>query len=376
MCRILFVFLCFACGTGIVEAQNIQPQDVQGGTVTRFPYFEAKILFGTVLPHHSSIKYVNESYQKGVAVHYMMIPRKTTIYDKIWKYPVYGVGVRHITMGNAEKLGNLSMLYMIFDRDIFPSGLYYQIQTGLAYAHKSMKKSLYNTAVSSPLSFFAAINCGVQFYIPKFSIVRLGFELQHISNGKTVTPNLGFNSLLLTASCMIGVSHHGQELQTYYSKPPVNNHRINFIAAGFFKTDDFVTEKKYFTSVFSAEYEWLNKKYWWGLQAGGDYFYDRSIAALKPAPSSWSEHKRLMDVGIHAGAFVKYSHVVLLLHMGTYIGSNTQNADFFTRVGLRYEWQRLFANVSLRAHGATAQSVEMGIGYKIRFQKRDGKTQD
>ncbi|MDR1762114.1 MAG: acyloxyacyl hydrolase [Bacteroidales bacterium] len=331
--------------------------------------FEAKILFGSVLPHYSYMNYLSETYQKGLALHYTVSSKKITDYDAIWKFPAYGVGVRHITMGNAEKLGNLSMLYAVFNGRFYKKytrvAPYYQINTGLAYAHKSMKKSLYNTAVSSPISFFAAINCGVQIHIYKGSFAKLGIELEHISNGKTTTPNLGLNSLLLTAS----YKHLFVRKPAIrdFSKPEIKNHRINLTASGFYKTDDFVTEKKYFTSVFSAEYEWLSNAYWWGLQAGGDYFYDRSIGALKPTVAP----KKYMDVGIHAGAFVKYSHLVLLLHMGRYIGATTQNADFYTCVGLRYEWERLFANVSLRAHAATAQSIEMGVGYKIKMSSRN-----
>ena len=361
--------------TVVAQEDDLSPK-------TSIPTFlEAKILFGSVLPHYSYMNYLSESYQKGVAVHYTIAPRDITKYDFKWKFPDYGIGVRHITMGNAEKLGNLSMLYAVFNGKFYNKydarlSSYYQINTGFAYAHKNMKKSLYNTAVSSPLSFFAAINCGLQFKIQKStpptwfqtSFIRLGIELEHISNGKTTTPNLGFNSLLLTASYQQTI-RYGWKPTDYkpQTKLETSHHNINLTAAGFFKTDDFVTEKKYFTSVFFAEYEWLSRAYWWGLQAGGDYFYDHSIAALKPKPTTWSEHKRLMDAGVHAGAFIKYSHVVLLLQMGRYIGSTTQSADFFTRVGLRYEWQRLFANVSMRAHGATAQSVEMGVGYKIRL---------
>jgi len=352
--------------TVVAQEDDLSPK-------TSIPTFlEAKILFGSVLPHYSYMNYLSESYQKGIALHYTIMPKRLILYDRIWKYPSYGVGLRHITMGNAEKLGNISTLYAVFDGKFFYKFFrftpYYQINTGLAYAHKNMKKSLYNTAVSSPLSFFAAINCGVQYNINYASNIRFGIELEHLSNGKTTTPNLGFNSLLLTVAYKQGFLRYSQKSRINdFSSPTTSHHRINLTAAGFFKTDDFVTEKKYFTSVFFAEYEWLSNAYWWGLQAGGDYFYDRSIAARKSAPSTWSEHKRLMDVGVHAGTFVKYSHMVMFLQMGRYIGSNTQSADFFTRVGLRYEWQRLFANVSLRAHGATAQSVEMGVGYKIRL---------
>jgi len=369
-------FTLYASFNAIAQ-QFIVVESQPGDTIAQYERlgeFEAKFLFGSVLPHYSYMNYLSETFQKGIALHYTMRSKRETLYDEKWKYPTYGVGMRHITMGNSEKLGNLSMLYAIFNGRFFRRYplVNYQINTGLAYAHKNMRKSLYNTAVSSPLSFFAAINCGVEYYsrIIWGSSIRFGIELEHISNGKTTTPNLGFNSLLLTASyrhrfpCGLkpGIVDYDS-----YSPPETNHHRINLTAAGFFKTDDFVTEKKYFTSVFFAEYEWLSRAYWWGLQAGGDYFYDHSIAALKPKPTTWSEHKRLMDAGVHAGAFIKYSHVVLLLQMGRYIGSTTQSADFFTRVGLRYEWQRLFANVSMRAHGATAQSVEMGVGYKIRL---------
>jgi hypothetical protein len=356
-------------------AQQDELQAISGST-KREMHFEAKALFGSVLPHYSYMNYLSESYQKGIALHYTTLPRKQTLYDRIWKYPFYGIGIRHITMGNAEKLGNLSMLYAVFNGKFLSAETrlspYYQINVGLAYAHKNLKKSLYNTAVSSPLSFFAAINCGVEFRLTHRSAIQLGVELEHISNGKTTTPNLGFNSLLLSASCKHRFRYFNMKpIIEDYTKPTTSNHHINLAIAGFYKTDDYVTEKKYFTSVFSAEYEWLSNAQWWGVQAGGDWFYDRSVYALKPQPTTWNEHKRAMDIGVHAGAFVQYSHVVFLLQLGKYIGSNTQSTDFYTRVGLRYEWEHLFANIALRSHGATAQNIEMGVGYKFRFHKRN-----
>jgi hypothetical protein len=352
-------------------AQQNELQAISGST-KREIHFEAKALFGSVLPHYSYMNYLSESYQKGIALHYTAVSQKQTLYDKIWKFPDYGIGIRHITMGNAEKLGNLSMLYAVFNGKFLSAATrfspYYQINVGLAYAHKNLKKSLYNTAVSSPLSFFTAINCGVKIWLMPVSYIRLGIELEHISNGKTTTPNLGFNSLLLSASYKHRFRYFNMKpIIEDYSKPTIRNHRINFAIAGFYKTDDFVTEKKYFTSVLSAEYEWLSNAQWWGVQAGGDWFYDRSVYALKAQPTTWDEHQRAMDVGVHAGTFVKYSHVVFLLQLGRYIGSTTQRSDFFTRVALRYEWKHLFANVSLRSHGATAQNIEMGVGYKIRL---------
>lgn len=354
-----------------IAQQNEFSKNTQSLSTKRIANLEAKALFGSVLPHYSYMNYLSETYRKGIAIHYTIQPAQKTIYDKIWKQPNYGIGVRHITMGNAERLGNLTTLHMVFNgnfsNNITRFAPYYQINAGLAYAHKNMKKSLYNTAVSSPLSFFAAINCGVEFQIINASYVRLGIELEHISNGKTTTPNLGFNSILLAASYKHRFENQCKKaISEDFSKPTMRHHRINFAAAGFFKTDDFVTEKKYFTSLLSAEYEWLSKTYWWGAQAGVDCFYDRSIGALKPA----IDHKKFLDGGIHAGVFVKYSHVVILVQLGKYIASTTQNADFFTRIGLRYEWQRLFANASLRAHGITAQNIEMGIGYKLHFGKK------
>ncbi|MDR2963413.1 MAG: acyloxyacyl hydrolase [Bacteroidales bacterium] len=339
----------------------------------QYARIEAKALAGFVLPHYSFMNFLSEGWQKGFALHYTIFPAQQTLYDTLWKHPSYGIGARYITLGNTKKLGTLSALYAVFNGQFFRRKLYnhidYQINTGLGFAHKSLRHSVYNTVISSPLNFFAAINCGATFRVHNNSWLRCGVELQHISNGKTTTPNLGFNSLLFSLSYFYGVVHHREKTILHtVPRPPIEAHRINVLAAGFFKTDDFMTEKKYFTGTALAEYEWLSPFRWWGVHAGGDYFYDRSIAALKPSPQSWAEQRQLMNVGVHTGAFVKYSHVVFLVQVGQYIASNTQSSNFFTRAALRYEWQRLFANVSLRAHGAVAQSIEMGIGYKLRFQ--------
>lgn len=329
-------------------------------------YFEEKLYKGAVLPHHSFMNNLVDEYIVGLEFQCKTDTYGRSPYDSLYRFPSYGIGFSTYSLGNIDKLGQASTLFALLDIPIYRGNKFsfgYQTNLGLAYANKSLESSIYNTALSSHMNFYLGADATCKYTFKDKSKLSLGLELSHISNGKTKTPNLGINAFVLSAAYMYQMREPVHSSH-FTSNIAFQKHCFNIGVSSAYKSDEYLTNKKYPTSTLLGEYEYrFCAKY--GIGLGGDVFYDQSLYANKSIPEKVIQRSEIIETGIHSGVFVHYSHMTFLVQVGKYTSTKSNKPDYFSRVGIRYQYKKAFVNLSMKSHKTTADFLEIGCGYSI-----------
>lgn len=326
---------------------------------------QAKILTGTIIPHHSSIAFLLNEYQKGIELQYKQKAKHTSQFDSLYRFPKFGIAYQHISLGNMQQLGYASNCFALMDILMYShkkTSIGFEQNLGVSYVHTPLDISPYNTAISNHINFHVGIDVYYEYTIRSHHTIRTSIELSHISNGKIKTPNLGLNSATLgIAYSYTPYNLHNSNLtkqRTWY------RHTILTGIHGSYKSDDFLSKTKYPVATALLEYQYrISAKY--GVLLGGNGFYDQSHFALKPLPDSYSTYIQNIEYGIHSGLAAHYNNMSIYICMGKYFRTTSNKPSYFSRVGIRYSFPRYFINFSIKSHKTTADFLECGLGVYI-----------
>ncbi len=333
----------------------------------------AEIHYGSVLPHSESIQYALKSNIERFQLTLSTNTYGRSVWDKAFRYPVFGAGYSFSTLGNSHVFGHAHALFLFMDIPFcsrckkFKAG--YQLNLGLSYLDRvfDVDENPLNMAISSGLNVYGCFNLNVKYRLNEKHELMAGFNMSHYSNGKLATPNLGINTSTFSAGYSYTLIPEKYPKMKESNKPTITRHHAEIIVSGGTKTDDQVTGRYYFISSLVADYRFvLGLKY--SLCAGTDLFYDRSLGPNKVADEGGSYSSAdLYQAGLHGGFIIRYSKLNVVLQVGGYIHANYYKyARVYSRVGIRYEVaDNILLNVSLKSHYAIADYVEWGIGYRF-----------
>lgn len=332
--------------------------------------FEIKLITGSILPHHQSIAFNVSEYQRGIEIQYKQQAHSRSVFDSLYHNPLFGIGYQCISLGNTEKLGYASHVFASLDINLISlasSRIGFEQNLGLSYAHSSLQKSPFNTALSSAINFYAGIDLYAQYSFLSHHSIRTGIELSHISNGKIKTPNLGLNSIAISLAYSYIPYLQSSTIKSKHIK--WHTHSLYTSISGAYKSDDFLGTKKYPVATHLLEYQYrLSAKY--GLLIGSNAFYDDTQFAFKRLPSTFWEHVNYLEYGFHGGFAAHYNNLSLYLCHGYYIKRIGKKPPYFSRVGIRYSFQPYFVNLSIKSHKTTADFLECGIGLYLYKSKK------
>ncbi|HON52283.1 MAG TPA: acyloxyacyl hydrolase [Bacteroidales bacterium] len=322
---------------------------------------QTKLIGGTVLPHHSSIAFLLAEYQKGFEIQYNQKNKHITQFDTLYNFPSFGIAYQHISLGNSLLLGYASQCYATMRISLFSHTKHtisFEQDLGISYIHSSLLKSPYNTALSSPINFYAGIDFQYTYSITNQHSIISSVELSHISNGKIKTPNLGINSITFG----LAYAYSAINNNAYSTKQILwHTHSIYTGLHGFYKSDDFLSTTKYpvISALFEYEYRHTPK---YGILLGFDGFYDQSHFALSPLPESTKLKLQSSEYGIHTGLSAHYNNMSIYIATGKYIRTVGKKPPYYSRVGIRYAFNHFLINLSIKSHRTTADFLECGVG--------------
>ncbi|MDA3882450.1 MAG: acyloxyacyl hydrolase [Bacteroidales bacterium] len=323
---------------------------------------EGKVLYGSILPHYSFMNYLISEHQKGLEIQIRTHTNRKAYSSFAYRYPNYGIGFNHISLGNPEKLGNASALFGVLDIPLFHKrffSLYYQFNLGGAYIHKPLETTIYNIAMSNYINFFIGVDLYAEYRIAKQHAIRAGIDLSHISNGKITTPNLGYNSMALSCSYIHHIHHTPGDVVQYNTKTIASPSTITFIVSGGVKSDEYLSPERFPTGSLNIEYHKIFT-YKYGAVVGFDLFYDKSKANTE---SIW---KNQINGGVHLGGEAFYFPFSFSVQTGWYLLNKPEKHTTYQRIALRYYgMQSYIIQFGLKTHGTTADFLELGVGYTI-----------
>jgi hypothetical protein len=333
----------------------------------------ARVNHGFIYPHHNAICYLLKERITGCQISLTTQTYGRTIYDKLYRYPRFGIGYLYTSLGNDEIFGKGHSLFLFMDITALGQNrklsLNYEIDFGAGYVTKQFdpENNLMNIAISSHYNIFVGLSFNLAYQINNRNELTAGYKFFHFSNGKIGTPNLGLNAEVISLGYNYRIKPLTQPIREAIAPTEYKRHFYELAIAAGGKADDQVTDKHYFVSSLVFDYKYF-PKFKYGFGAGADLFYDQSLGPNKTADLGGTYNSAdLYQFGIHAGVYSRFSRLIIMLHVGDYLyATYCKYASFYSRIGFRYMvTDHLLFNFSLKSHYAIADFMEWGFAYSF-----------
>ncbi|MDA3911490.1 MAG: acyloxyacyl hydrolase [Bacteroidales bacterium] len=356
--------------------------------LSNLPIFvSGKYLTGQVMPHRLGMESLQKGLVQGAELEVGMQMAGNENWHVAYNYPMTGFGLHYDYMNNPDVLGYAVGFYGFLEVPIVRQAdfeIMYRLTSGLTYVSERFNQydNPENIAISTWVNYL--FNTGFQgrYWLTKETAFGLGVGLTHYSNGGTRIPNKGLNQLHLN----LGVLHYlkGEYNQFSGAKRPIvwnPNHEIYAMgAAGRVnigtETANVGTNQMYTTAAITLGYNYryaAHRKV--GLSLDG--FYNESFNwsywnGFEFHDYNWKDLSRL---GMAINHEFMLKRLSIIIAGGVYIipspdknGILGLRADewAYERLGFRYyPIENLFVNVSVKAYGFKAETVEAGIGFSF-----------
>lgn len=309
-----------------------------------------------------------------------------SIYNQIYNYPIYGVGLYSSTFGQ-EHLGKPFAFYGFVAVPIAPKtnsrwNFNYRIALGLSgrFNPYNEEENPFNLIIGSKNNVFIDLGVQANYRVTKKIHLGAGLAFHHFSNGALALPNTGINLLPLSVSATYIPSSQPFDFRKYPIPPMEETHELRFNYAFGFKQINRDDDRQYFKSTLGAYYS-KHLGYKWRVGAGMDAFYSASGNDSKIAGDKAGRLSALISYG----PALYFDHVLntrlnINANLGTYLHRNEFNGEgspVYLRIGVRTKvYKEVFAGVSIKAHGGKADFIEWTTGYGIRLKKKNVKQND
>lgn len=339
------------------------------------PYsLDVNYFYGNIAKHSKDIAHLITGHPSGFIASYNRKTYGFNNWERRYNYPDWGFSFIYQDPKN-EFLGDTFGLYGHYSFYFFKRKLFFRLGQGIGYSTNpfDILTNKKNTAYGSTLlsSTYAMLNYKQPLY--KNISLQAGISLVHYSNGNVRAPNNSTN----TIAASVGVVYTPKDqvipafipdTKTKYTEPL----SYNFVVRGGITQSDRLGLGRYPFFVSSAFVDKrINRKS--TLQAGIDVFFARFLreqiefeaVAFPSFGVSGDEDWR--RVGLFLGHELRFGRVAFVSQLGYYV---YYPYDFegrvYVRAGLkRYFGQRFFGTITVKAHGAKAEAVEFGIGYRL-----------
>ena len=327
--------------------------------------------YGFIIAHRESMGHLVKAHTVGYDINISLQTTGNKLWQQIYNYPVIGLKIYHVNLGNPEVLGNATAFipYMNFNfikRKTFSFG--FDLGTGFGYIDKVFDRleNHKNNAIGTHINGIMHGHFEIAWNPFQNVFLHSSVGITHFSNGSYKIPNLGIN--IPTAS--IGLSYRFEKYKTEFKKdsiPAVNKKIIyNIIITGGSKEVYPTGSPNHSTfTLFINAIKPLGQKSKIGI--GTNLFYDISLLGKIGTDSIPLNHLTIIREGIYFSHELCISKLSMIFQMGVYIIDNYKKDGFlYHRLGWNYQINKhLIANFTLKTHFAKADNLELGLGYKF-----------
>ncbi len=291
-------------------------------------------------------------------------------WEKIYKYPQFGISLFYSTLGNKNVFGDEIALYPYFSILSHPNKKLHienRLGLGLAYATRKFELSdnYENVAVGSHLNVHFRYHLGLQYDISPNLRVKTGINFHHFSNANMREPNLGLNMVSLS----LGVSKALGKQEVRLTPETPTFHKSNqFLAIlSFGGKHTRALQSDVFPTV-SVAFE-ANRKlsHTFHFGTGIDVFYDASTKTEMPMDEQIN-FKPIDNfrTGIHISQALVYNKFSFILQEGLYLGlkDKVNQKLMYNKLILRYKFAPKFvAQLAVKSHLHILDFPECGFSY-------------
>lgn len=350
-------------------------------------FVNAKYLTGRVMPHRRGMESLQKGLVQGAELEIGMQMAGNKNWHVAYNYPMTGLGFHYVNMNKPDVLGYAMGVYGFLEIPVVRKPefeIMYCLTSGLTYVSERFNKDSNpdNIAISTWVNYL--FNTGFQgrYWLNDETALGLGFGLTHYSNGGTRIPNKGLNQLHLN----LGVLHYLKGEYNEFSgvKRPIvwkPEHEIYAMSAmgrvSIGTLEPNVGTNQMFTTIaitLGYNYRYAPQR---KLGLSLDGFYNESYNW-----SHWNgfidhehEWKDLSRLGMAINHEFVLNRLSIIIAGGVYLIPSPDkdgplslktNEWAYERLGFRYyPIENLFINVSVKAYGFNAETIEAGIGFSF-----------
>lgn len=361
----LYFALYFSLISGLAIAQESEAT----------PYsLDLNYFYGNIAEHSKDIAHLITGHPTGIIASYNRKTYGFNEWERRYNYPDWGFSFAYQDLDN-EFLGDVFGIYGHYNFYFLKRKMVFRVGQGIAYNTNpfDLATNKKNVAFGSHLLSATYLMLNYKRPLYKNISVQAGLSILHYSNGNARAPNTSTNTI--AANIGLVYSPKNQVIPGFipdnkvaYTEPL----RVNFAFSGGINQSDRLGLGRHPFYIASVSVDKrINRKS--TLQLGTEVFFSEflreqirfeSIAFPGLGTTGDEDWKR---VGLFLGHELRFGRIALLTQLGYYV---YYPYDFegrvYARVGLkRYFGEHFFGGVSVRAHGAKAEAVEFGIGYRL-----------
>ena len=352
--------------------------------------------YGNVLPTNTFVRLQNNDLD-GLAHFngYAIRLAKQTTGEKLWQqlygYPSYGIGIYSAYFTNTNHLGNPLAVYGFFNAPFFRDNgfsLNYELGLGLAFNwnHYDPVTNPTNIAISTDKSVYLDAALSLRYLLSKRMAVNLGYGFTHYSNGRLQLPNFGINTGATKVSLSYNLYHDPIHYLTQTKTPYTGHYEWILSAYGgernvsYLGTDvDQVTGMRGINYAVFGISNTLNRQidYKSKIGIGLTMEYIGSQAAqIVVENGNLEELDMPFDRHLVLSIYPSYELVIdrlsLVIQPGFYLyrkKSVTMTPSFYQRIGAKYHFTKnVFFGISLRAYDFyKSDFIEWTIGHRLNW---------
>lgn len=351
-----------------------QSQSVSQPSTSPSYSIDVSYTYGTILEHNPDIAHLITGHPEGVLLRY----NQRTYGDKEWEslygFPDLGFTFTYQDLKN-QSLGDAYGIYGHYNFYALNRKLQYGIGTGIAYMTNpydpvtNFRNVAYGTTITS--ASYVILNYREESLFKNIGF-NAGITLIHYSNGSIKEPNTSTNSFLINAGLTYSVDPINRQKKTWektpYSEPVHLNvllrhgwNEINFIGSGqfpFFTLSTFADKRLSKKSSIHAGVDLMNSQF---LKEYRDFL------ANSFASSDLTGEESIWRAGVFAGHELHLGRTSIITYLGLYIYDEIGfGSIIYNRIGLQRKLNdQLQLSLTLKSHGASAEALSLGIGYRI-----------
>ena len=339
------------------------------------PQFNYKV--GFLVPHSKAVKVLMGGtfpiYELGLEFPNLGTKEFKTNHP----FHKWGVVLNFSPLSNPDLLGFSFGILPYLDINLgykSKKHLSFRLGSGLAYIQNpfDIKTNYKNVVIGSHLNNITDVLLKYRFNLTSKIETRIGFGIQHYSNGAFLRPNLGLNIPYANIGFKYGIDKNKNSgLKKYKSDSSRFYISLNYGS----KTLIFENESRYSVYNLSGGYGLaLNKNRYFNFQL--DLFYDLSIPYLKEYDFKLKTKDNLI-IGTFLCYEKRFGNIGFAIGSGYYIHSIYKNFNrdmslknrgsrFYNRGSIKIYFKHFYTSLSIKAHAGEADNLEIGIGYRFK----------
>ncbi|TXN36957.1 acyloxyacyl hydrolase [Flagellimonas hymeniacidonis] len=337
---------------------------------------DANQFYGSIVLHNPDISHLITDHPGGIILGLSKKRFGNEEWESLYGYPDTGFSFVYQNTNNST-LGDHFGLYAHYNFYFLRRNLQLRVGQGLAYNTNPYDKTenFRNNAYGSHIlaSTMVMLNYHKENLVAGFGL-KAGISLLHYSNANFKAPNTSTNTMAFN----LGLTYDLDAEKSYEFIQPETTEKItepiryNVVLRSGANESDIIDSGRYGFLILSAYADKrLGRKS--AIQFGTDIFFSNflkelirfqsiSFPELDVAPDT--DYKR---VGLFVGHELFVNKMSVIAQLGYYVYYPFDfEGQVYNRIGLkRYFGDKVFGAITLKSHGAKAETVEFGIGIRL-----------